>query len=325
MTPRRLVSRPPSVAIFILLAATLAATAAAPATAGASRRGIVPARAERPVRPPKYRLYRGAVAVARTALRPVARRLPRVQVIGAENLSAVKGSAVLAANHISGIDPIAIALAAPRRIRFYAKAELFRVPVFGRILTSVGAVPIDRGHVDFARLNEVSAGALAEEDGVVGVFTEGTLAPWSPETLPREHARLEGELARDDGKRSARRTKRLERKQRHLRNSILFGGTSKTGAARQAVANDRPIVPVVVLGTRKLVSAPSRFFAWLRGVTPAQAPPRNVGLKVIFGEAIMPPTEGTEAQRVHALRDAVDEALRALARPHLQPGQDEVW
>ncbi len=304
----------------LLLALAAACAAAAPAGAGHGPKAARPGRAERPDR---LRVNRGAVKVARTLLRPGKRRLSSMKVVGAENVASVEGSVVLAANHISGLDPVAIALASPKPIRFYAKAELFRVPVLGRLVRAAGAVPIDRGHVDLDALNEVSREALAG-DAALGVFTEGTLAPWSGRTVPRERAALEAELA-SGGRRSARRTKRLERKQRHLRTSVIYGGISKSGAAYQAVVNDRPIVPVVVLGTRAVVSAPRRLFAWLRRATPRTGPPPGTGVRVIFGAPIAPPTEGSETQRVRKLRDQVDRAMRELARPYLGPGQDELW
>ncbi|HUS65486.1 MAG TPA: lysophospholipid acyltransferase family protein [Kofleriaceae bacterium] len=303
MAPRRRV---------LLLALAVALAAAAPASAGRASSKA----------PQRLRLHRGAVKVARTLLRPGKRRLSSMRVVGAEHVAGVKGSVVLAANHIAGLDPIAIALASPKPIHFYAKAELFRVPVLGRLVRAAGAVPIDRGKVDLDELNRVSSEALAG-DHALGVFTEGTLAPWSESSLPRARAELASALA--SGKNSARRTRWLERKQRHLRTSVIYGGKSKSGAAYQAVVNDRPIVPVVVLGTRAMVSAPRRFFAWLRGAAPPTGPPRGTGVTVVFGPPIAPPTEGSEIHRVRTLRDEVDRALRELARPYLAPGQDELW
>lgn len=297
--------------LLLALASALAATTpTTPAAAGGGPR------------PQRLGVNRAAVKVARTLLRPGKRRLSSMKVVGAEHVAGVKGSVVLAANHIAGLDPIAIALASPKPIRFYAKAELFRVPVLGRLVRAAGAVPIDRGKVDLAELNRVSSEALAG-DHALGVFTEGTLAPWSERSLGRARVELASALA--SGKNSARRTRWLERKQRHLRTSVIYGGKSKSGAAYQAVVNDRPIVPVVVLGTRAMVSAPRRFFAWLRGAAPPTGPPRGTGVTVIFGAPIAPPTEGSEIHRVRTLRDEVDRALRELARPYLAPGQDELW
>src|SRR5439155_1496106 len=77
-------------------------------------------------------------------------------------------------NHVSVLDPIAIALGAAARgraIRFLAATEFFAHPLWGPSLRAGRAVPVRRGARDLASLerfmNEVRAGSL------VGIFPEG--------------------------------------------------------------------------------------------------------------------------------------------------------
>ena len=68
----------------------------------------------------------------------------RPRFVGLEHIPR-QGGAVIAANHISHVDPIYSALAVhiARRVpRFLAKDSLWRVPLLGRILRSTGQIPV---------------------------------------------------------------------------------------------------------------------------------------------------------------------------------------
>jgi len=54
------------------------------------------------------------------------------------------GPALLIANHQSFLDPIAIGLAMPRHICFLARKTLFRNSLFGNLLRSLNAAPVDQ-------------------------------------------------------------------------------------------------------------------------------------------------------------------------------------
>ncbi len=54
------------------------------------------------------------------------------------------GPVIFAANHESALDIFAVVAAAPRTVRFLAKRELFRIPVFGWYLALGGHVEVDR-------------------------------------------------------------------------------------------------------------------------------------------------------------------------------------
>lgn len=94
----------------------------------------------------------------------------RVHIHGQENLPA-SGSYLLCLNHVSAIDPMVACLAVPRRIRFLAKRELFRIPLVGFLIRHLGACPVDRGGSDVGALRRMIA--LARDGEVVAVFPQG--------------------------------------------------------------------------------------------------------------------------------------------------------
>jgi 1-acyl-sn-glycerol-3-phosphate acyltransferase len=84
------------------------------------------------------------------------------------------GPLLLAGNHDSYWDPVAIGVAAlPRRqIRALAKSSLWKIKGLGPILDSMGQIPIDRGTGD----QNAMARAIEELRGgaCIGIFPEGT-------------------------------------------------------------------------------------------------------------------------------------------------------
>jgi 1-acyl-sn-glycerol-3-phosphate acyltransferase len=118
---------------------------------------------------PLYRL-------AEVLLRPPVRRGLRWRVEGVERIPA-EGAVLLASNHLSYFDPIAIANLtdlAGRRVRFLAKAELFRNRALGAALRSMGQIPVVRGTGDAAALDAAAAALAAGR--CVHVFPEGTIS-----------------------------------------------------------------------------------------------------------------------------------------------------
>ena len=60
----------------------------------------------------------------------------------------VTGGAVLAANHLSALDPPAIGVYSTRAIRYMTKAELLRVPIAGEFMRMAGTFGVRRGEGD---------------------------------------------------------------------------------------------------------------------------------------------------------------------------------
>jgi len=81
---------------------------------------------------------------------------------------------VAAANHTSLFDILALSLVLPGSVRFVAKEELTRIPLFGRAMRVAGNVPIERTHKAHAiEAYKVAADAIRRGVSMV-VFPEGT-------------------------------------------------------------------------------------------------------------------------------------------------------
>jgi len=113
--------------------------------------------------------YRAAMA----ACTPAVRWWGRLEVEGLEHMPE-HGPVLLAGNHDSYWDPVAVGIAArPRRqIRALAKLELWKFPGLGPVLNGMGQIPIDRGAGDAHALDK----AISElrRGSCIGVFPEGT-------------------------------------------------------------------------------------------------------------------------------------------------------
>ncbi|AEV16853.1 MAG: 1-acyl-sn-glycerol-3-phosphate acyltransferase [Thermus sp.] len=90
---------------------------------------------------------------------------------GAENLPP-QGPVILAANHLSILDPIAIGAGVRRPVSFLARADVFRLPFLSWLLPRLYAIPVERGQSD---LSAVKSAIRALERGMAfGIFPEGT-------------------------------------------------------------------------------------------------------------------------------------------------------
>jgi 1-acyl-sn-glycerol-3-phosphate acyltransferase len=99
-----------------------------------------------------------------------------------------EGPVVYASNHSSMFDIWALASALPGSIRFVAKQELTRIPVFGRAMLAAGHVAIDRGSRARAMEAYTRAARVIHELGVsTVVFPEGTRSR-TGELLPFRNA-----------------------------------------------------------------------------------------------------------------------------------------
>jgi 1-acyl-sn-glycerol-3-phosphate acyltransferase len=96
----------------------------------------------------------------------------KVRVHGWENIASGEPH-VFAANHVSWFDVPALAWVLPR-YKFVAKAELFKVPVFGGGIRAAGMIEIQRDNRKAAfGAYEVAAASIRSGNSVV-VFPEGT-------------------------------------------------------------------------------------------------------------------------------------------------------
>ncbi len=135
----------------------------------------------------------------------------RFDIAGLDHIPAT-GPVILAANHRSYFDPMALGFALARLgrpVRFLAKRELFATPVVGQLARSFGAIPVDRGSGDLGPL-EAAARALAGGEVVV-ILPQGT--------IPRGDAFFAPDLV------------------------------ARSGVARLARMSGAPVVPVGLWGT----------------------------------------------------------------------------
>jgi 1-acyl-sn-glycerol-3-phosphate acyltransferase len=113
--------------------------------------------------------YRMVMAISK----PIVRTWGRLQVEGLEHLPP-SGPVLLAGNHDSYWDPIAVGVAArpKRQIRALAKSSMWKVKGLGVVLDGMGQIPIDRGKADAKALER----AIEELRGgaCIGIFPEGT-------------------------------------------------------------------------------------------------------------------------------------------------------
>lgn len=101
----------------------------------------------------------------------------RVRVRGTEHLRP-EGGQILASNHQSMFDIWALFRGVPASVRFVAKAELERIPVFARACREAGHVFIPRRRPAEALTSMREAGRrMAEEGLTLGLFPEGTRSP----------------------------------------------------------------------------------------------------------------------------------------------------
>lgn len=102
---------------------------------------------------------------------PVFRLLFRGRILGQANVP-LEGALVVVANHGSHLDPPLLGHALGRPVAFMAKAELFKVPLLGRIIRACGAYPVSRGASDREAIR--TATDRLDEGWATGVFIDGS-------------------------------------------------------------------------------------------------------------------------------------------------------
>jgi len=150
--------------------------------------------------------------VVRLTARPELFPFARFTFEGLEHLPS-DGPAVVACNHRSYFDPVALGLAvarAGRPLRFLGKKEVFDAPVVGQLARAMGGIRVDRGS-DAAGSSLQEATRALNAGELVGIMPQGT--------IPRG---------------------------RDFFDPVLKG---KTGAARLAAVTRAPVIPVGIWGT----------------------------------------------------------------------------
>lgn len=99
------------------------------------------------------------------------RLLFRVEARGVQHIPP-SGPVLLVANHSSFLDPPVVAGGSPRQLHFLAKAELFRIPLFGQLIHRLNARPVRRDGSDPLALR--TGLRILKEGGALLVFPEGS-------------------------------------------------------------------------------------------------------------------------------------------------------
>ena len=84
----------------------------------------------------------------------------------------VDGPVIIAANHLSHIDPAFIMTATPRPITYLSKQEHFEGRLRRALFSRMGVIPVDRDAGGSDALVEVES--ILHDGGAVGIFPEGT-------------------------------------------------------------------------------------------------------------------------------------------------------
>jgi 1-acyl-sn-glycerol-3-phosphate acyltransferase len=159
--------------------------------------------------------YRLVVVIVRPTLRVLTKRDWR----GADNIPAT-GGVIIAANHVSEIDPLCIGhflLDHGRAPRFLAKAELFRTPPLKWIVQGAQQIPVYRHAADASAALQPAVDALSRGECVL-IYPEGS-ATRDPELWPMK---------------------------------------ARTGVARIALMSGAPVIPVAQWGPQAILAYKAR-------------------------------------------------------------------
>ncbi len=112
-------------------------------------------------------------AIVRTVFKIFLRVYNRISITWQQKFDANGENFIVACNHASNMDPVIVGCFFPRRLRYFAKEELFKFAPFRLAIESLGAVPVSREN------NASAAGALRgfmklyEDGNDVLIFPEG--------------------------------------------------------------------------------------------------------------------------------------------------------
>ncbi len=108
--------------------------------------------------------------VAHALVETIVRVAFGLRIVGVENVPR-EGGLIVAANHISNLDPPVLGVSMPRPVSYMAKKELFAMPVLGWVISHLNAFSVDRQAGGTAALR--ASLRMLKEGRCVGVFPEG--------------------------------------------------------------------------------------------------------------------------------------------------------
>lgn len=101
----------------------------------------------------------------------ILKTLMRLKVQGSDNIPE-KGGFILASNHVSYLDPVALGVACKRKLNYMAKQELFRGPLSSRFFRMLHCFPVKRDSADLSAMKEAMRRVRA--GGGLLLFPEGS-------------------------------------------------------------------------------------------------------------------------------------------------------
>ena len=104
---------------------------------------------------------------------PLYRGLTRVRVVGKDNVPR-QGGVIVAANHISFFDSVALLQSIPRRAFFIGKAEYMSSWTTRRLFPAMGLIPIEREQARKAVAALEVAADVLRQGAALGIYPEGT-------------------------------------------------------------------------------------------------------------------------------------------------------
>lgn len=123
--------------------------------------------------PKEYNLLRLIFqrAMVKFTFYPFFKLFYKLEVYGIENIPKDK-SFIVAANHLSTLDPPIIATALRRPVAFMAKKELFSIPVIGTIIDWLGAFSVNREKLEIATI-KTAKGVMTTKKWILAMFPQG--------------------------------------------------------------------------------------------------------------------------------------------------------
>jgi len=83
------------------------------------------------------------------------------------------GGCIIASNHVSFLDPIALSIAIPRHVYFMAKDDLFQTSWFKKLLICLHTFPVKRGKSGDVKAIRLALNKLQEGKALI-IFPEGS-------------------------------------------------------------------------------------------------------------------------------------------------------
>ena len=118
---------------------------------------------------------------------PIYKFLFKGNLIGRDNIPK-QDSFIMVSNHGSLLDPPLLGHAIGRNISFMAKAELFKIPFLGFVISACGAYPVKRGIADKNTIKTACNKLL--NNNCIGIFIDGTRQKNGRVNKPKQGAAL---------------------------------------------------------------------------------------------------------------------------------------